>query len=70
VRVRVGDRDCVAEVVVFFRTRGFLVVERGSLELDLHPLNHVSARSDEILVSATLELFRSEFPAVLVAESV
>lgn len=42
----------------------FLVVERSPLEFDLHPLNHVSARSDEIRVGVTLELFCSAFPTV------
>ena len=36
-RVRLTHREHVAELAVYFRGRGFLVVDRGGNELDVHP---------------------------------
>ncbi len=62
-RVRLTHREHVAELAVYFRGRGFLVVERGGNELDVHPLNHVSARSDAIKVSGALGAWRLMHPS-------
>ena len=67
-RVRLGDRKQVTELALYFRSRGFLVVERGAGKVDIHPLNHVSARSDAFLVSAILDEWRLTHPDVAVDE--
>lgn len=67
-RVRLRNRDHVVEVTAFFRARGFLVVERTATDLDVDPLNHVSARSDAIQVSEVLDEWRSARPDVVVDE--
>lgn len=67
-RVRLGDRKQVTELASYFRSRGFLVVERGAGKVDIHPLNHVSARSDAILVSAILDEWRLTHPDVVIDE--
>ena len=67
-RVRLGDRKQVTELALYFRSRGFLVVERGAGKVDIHPLNHVSARSDAILLSAILDEWRLTHPDVAVDE--
>ena len=68
-RVRLTHREHVAELTVYFRGRGFLIVDRGRNELDIHPLNHVSARSDAIKVSDALDAWRLMHPGCGVDES-
>ena len=65
-RIRLGSRDHVVEVTAFFCARGFFVVERTATDLDVDPLNHVSARSDAIQVSEVLDEWRSEHPDMVV----
>lgn len=61
-RVRLSRREYVTDIVVFLRDRGFLVVDRGSGELDVHRLNHVSARSDARLALDALAEWRLTRP--------
>ena len=67
-RVRLDDREPVTELALFVRSRGFLVVERSADEIDIHPLNHVIARSDALRVSAILDEWRLTHPDVAVDE--
>ena len=62
VRVRSHRREYVTDIVVFLRDRGFLVVDRGSGELDVHRLNYVSARSDAQLTLEALAEWRLTRP--------
>ena len=68
-RVRLTHREHVVELAVYLRGRGFLVVDRGGNEVDVHPLNHVSARSDTIKVSGALDAWRLMHPRCGVDES-
>lgn len=67
-RVRLTNREHAAELGTYFRGRGFLVVDRAGNELDVHPLNHVSARSDAMRVSGALDDWRLTHPDAVVHE--
>ncbi len=68
-RVHLTHREHVAELAVYLRGRGFLVVDRGGNKLDVHLLNHVSARSDAIEASGALDAWRLVHPGCGVDES-
>ena len=67
-RVRLTQHDHASELTAYLRARSFLVVDRGSNELDVHLINHVSARSDSIAVSGVLAAWRLLHPAHAIDE--
>ncbi len=69
-RVSLTQREHASELSAYFRGRGFLVVDRGVNELDVHPMNHVSARSDSIEVSRVLGEWRLLYPTHVIDEPI
>jgi hypothetical protein len=54
-RIRLTDSEKAADLAAYCGTRGFFIVDRGQNEIDVHPLNHVSARTDAIRVAEVLD---------------
>jgi len=67
-RLRLSGEQLVPELADFLRFRGFLTVDRGGGELEVHLLNHVSDRHDRKAARAALAGWHELHPDTVVQE--